>query len=97
MRFIRGVCAPPVPQLGFAELARLFHYAFGLLGKLLASFLGTTFRSSGAHVLSQGQAGNGSGRQITLPSYKPYLRSFWDVFYNLHILCLTLYKFVLIS
>ena len=34
---IHGVCAPPVPQLGFAEPARLFHYAFGLLGKLLAS------------------------------------------------------------
>ncbi len=70
---IHGVCAPLVPQLGCAEPARLFHYAFGLLGKLLASFLGAALRSGGARVLGRGQASNGSGRQIALAGHTRFL------------------------
>ena len=73
LRVIRGVCDPFVTQLGFAEPARLFHYAFGLLRKLLASFLVTALRSGGARVLSRGQASNGSGRQIALAGLAGFL------------------------
>ena len=66
LRVIRGVWHALGMRLGFAEPARLFHYAFGLLGKLLASFLGAALRSGGARVLGRGQAGNRSGRQIAL-------------------------------
>ena len=73
---VHGVCAPPVPQLGFAEPARLFHYAFGLLGKLLAGFFRAALCSGGARVLGRGQAGNGSGRQIALAGLAGFLATF---------------------
>ena len=65
-----------MPQLGFAEPARLFHYAFGLLGKLLAGFSGAALCSGGARVLGRGQAGNGSGRQIALAGLAGFLATF---------------------
>ena len=73
---IRGVRHTLGTRLGFAEPARLFHYAFGLLGKLLASFLVTALCSGGARVLGRGQAGDGSGRQIALAGLTRFLATF---------------------
>ena len=70
---IRGVRHALGTRLGCAEPARLFHYAFGLLGKLLAAFLVTALRSRSARVLSRGQAGDGSGRQIALAGLAGFL------------------------
>ena len=70
---IRGVRHALGTRLGCAEPARLFHYAFGLLGKLFASFLGAALRSGGARVLSRGQAGDGSGRQVALAGLTRFL------------------------
>ena len=60
-------------RLGFAEPSRLFHDAFGLLGKLLAGFLGAALRSGGTSVLGRGQASNGSSRQIALAGLAGFL------------------------
>ena len=73
---IRGVRHALGTRLGCAEPARLFHYAFGLLGKLFASFLGAALRSGGARVLSRGQAGDGSGRQVALAGLTRFLATF---------------------
>ena len=70
---IRGVWHTLGTRLGFTEPARLFHYAFGLLGKLFASFLGAALRSGGARVLGRGQASNCSGRQIALAGLAGFL------------------------
>ena len=73
---VRGVWHTLGTRLGFAEPARLFHDAFGLLGKLLAAFLVTALRSRSARVLSGGQASNCSGRQIALAGYAGFLARF---------------------
>ena len=73
LRVIRGVRHTLGTRLGFAEPARLFHYAFGLLGKLLASFLVTALPSGGARVFSRGQVCDSSGRQIELAGLAGFL------------------------